>query len=829
MCGRPEMESYEDFCLRSLAILREAVKLKQKTCEPLRFQEGRSVIRFHGRPVLQPLLNAEHCAEMCGYRQKAVQLEIDLQNLQRNKLLDRVQGILDRDQVHKVSNKEEDKVPVSKSATVSGYTLVIDSPGLSRDPGFVPQVNEPVKPCPDPPTLRGYKREEDVALEKQEKSEDEEDDDEDISLDSLLKRSREYVKREHQRSKPAHVTNRSPPPETVSIKDEKNCSPVRDAGVEFGFSLHHSPIGPPPIHQFSLYDSNPQKPVCISPSTPERYGCVPSPKSSISPRPNRRKPRPVSTGNIHITFPIGPAELIPRSPGRSGQCTGMLDWGETLSVGTTSSGHCGLVGTDGVKRSGIRPTSHCGISPEQENGSPVRGSLPSSMPQHDHLSAGFRRRCHTLDSHLNTYQPGAEHIDRSQERMPRLMAGVTRSAQSRRTTAAPLNQTYEVDNTSPSLLRSHVTPDFVTLGMELDNPQGPNNGKKMPTVLRNTTESQASKAEDAQWRAQALEDMAMRLEEEHALQMSSLIAEQEKEQQQLRLELEETERRLKEQSCACPVSGETCGWSRRSVSGSCPVMSPSCPGLSPIHTPSERSPGHSFPSPVPSGVSSPSVQSPVYLWGSTWAANKPRARLSLVVTVEHQRAFCRIGAMIRGFLVRRLLQTEKVKHLRQTIGDTQVFIQTFQTEATQRNGIYTAQDLMLQERVRAQLRAALYDIHEIFFEMPLRDRFALLQQEKELRAERKLRELEKVKCPKERVSLSTATQRSLDRKKKVSESPAQTRKIQHKLKSPTTNRVPKQSQPQNSGQLNRQGSWNRKNPEERLRRSDSLKKQHSLG
>lgn len=38
-----------------------------------------------------------------------------------------------------------------------------------------------------------------------------------------------------------------------------------------------------------------------------------------------------------------------------------------------------------------------------------------------------------------------------------------------------------------------------------------------------------------------------------------------------------------------------------------------------------------------------------------------------VLTAEQQRAFCRIGAIIRGFLTRRLLKTEKVKHLRQTI------------------------------------------------------------------------------------------------------------------------------------------------------------------
>lgn len=40
-------------------------------------------------------------------------------------------------------------------------------------------------------------------------------------------------------------------------------------------------------------------------------------------------------------------------------------------------------------------------------------------------------------------------------------------------------------------------------------------------------------AEETQRRAQALEDMQRRLEEEHALQMSLLLAEQEKEQQRL--------------------------------------------------------------------------------------------------------------------------------------------------------------------------------------------------------------------------------------------------------------------------------------------------------
>uniref|UniRef100_A0A3Q3NM35 Uncharacterized protein n=1 Tax=Mastacembelus armatus TaxID=205130 RepID=A0A3Q3NM35_9TELE len=50
------MESYEEFCLRSLAILQEQAKFKKKTCEPLCSLKARSAIRFHGRAVLLPVV-----------------------------------------------------------------------------------------------------------------------------------------------------------------------------------------------------------------------------------------------------------------------------------------------------------------------------------------------------------------------------------------------------------------------------------------------------------------------------------------------------------------------------------------------------------------------------------------------------------------------------------------------------------------------------------------------------------------------------------------------------------------------------------------------------
>jgi len=225
-------------------------------------------------------------------------------------------------------------------------------------------------------------------VEKEEKSEEEEED-EDISLDSLLKRSKEYVKREQtqQESNVVHTVTRTPPPETICDQERKSCSPMGDTCFEYGFSLHHSPICQPQtqIQYQTLCDPSPQQSGGLSPSLPDWYARLPSPQSSITPRAQKRKPRPFSTGNIHISFPIGPADLIPRSPVRSGKGAGMADWGESLSGAVMSPSHRGSVGSEsgGGVSSGNRRSSHCGTSPLQEPCSPISAS---GLAQRDTLT-----------------------------------------------------------------------------------------------------------------------------------------------------------------------------------------------------------------------------------------------------------------------------------------------------------------------------------------------------------------------------------------------------------------------------------------------------------
>lgn len=773
------MESYEEFCLRALALLQDAGKFKKLTCEPLRSQRTQSFIGFHRRAILPPLLTVEQCQTMCNYRQQAVQLETQRQSQQRNRLIARVQDLLDQTQIKTpgvVVKTQSGKYPI-----VGGYTLVTDSPGLTKDPG----CDFLAASFSDRPIVTCSKEKEVEQLQRVDRSEEEDDDDEeeDFSLDSLLKKSREYVKQEQ---KVMHNPPQDKRPETNTKSSISS--------FELGVSLHHSAVDPPKIqnlpHDPNLYVQSAQ----LSPVSSDQHIHIPLKEICQNQSSTKRRPRPISTGNIHFSFPNEPADLIPRSPGRPGEC--VPDWDMFLGS-ARSSHHRASLREDYRDNVNDYEPSQWGSSPAVEPCSPSNSIC--GLNGHLGPTAQFRRRCHTLDSQLQGNHSTTERIDRSQERVPRFMAGVTWLGPNRRLPAAQACSTEYASNCIQT-----VTPDS-------------------PTVLINKPESQTK---GTTREAPAAEDKQRHLEDEHALQMAQLL---EREHQRLLLEHEHAERRLKEDLCRRPLSADSSGWNHRLMGDPCPIMSPSCPRLSPTHTP-KQSPGHNlgFLSPA----TSPSILTPVSSWGPNWTGSKPRARLGQVITPDQQRAHCRITAIARGFLIRRLLKTEKVKHLRQTVVDTQEFIRSLQTEAPQKKVSCSSQDVSLQERVRAQLRAALYDVHDIFFQMPLSQRLALLHQDRELRLERKLRDMEKTKSTKDKVALSAATQRSIDRKKRVGESPAQARKMQPKPKSPTTNRVLRPSQGQNSpssGPLNRQGSWYKKTPEERVRRADGLKKHHSLG
>ncbi|KAK2874729.1 hypothetical protein Q8A67_021882 [Cirrhinus molitorella] len=130
----------------------------------------------------------------------------------------------------------------------------------------------------------------------------------------------------------------------------------------------------------------------------------------------------------------------------------------------------------------------------------------------------------------------------------------------------------------------------------------------------------------------------------------------------------------------------------------------------------------------------------------------PQSSLSLSVS-------CRplLAAVVKGFLTRRLLRTERVSRLIRTITDTRMFLLTFQHQTA----VSSKHDLMLQERVALQLRAARHELHQIFFSMSSSDQMQMIHCDRELSRDRQL----KPHNNKVKGSLSAATRKALERKK----------------------------------------------------------------
>ncbi|KAM3624302.1 uncharacterized protein V6R79_021802 [Siganus canaliculatus] len=133
---------------------------------------------------------------------------------------------------------------------------------------------------------------------------------------------------------------------------------------------------------------------------------------------------------------------------------------------------------------------------------------------------------------------------------------------------------------------------------------------------------------------------------------------------------------------------------------------------------------------------------------------------------EHYRTL--LAALVKGFLTRRLLRTERVTQLVRTIRDSQHFLQALQQQSPGRGEFCSRQDVALQERVTLQLRAARYEVNDIFFSLSGGERMQLISWDRELAREREMRQQSgQTNQPRRKSSLSAATQKSLQRKRGV--------------------------------------------------------------
>ncbi|XP_067859300.1 centriolar coiled-coil protein of 110 kDa-like isoform X2 [Heptranchias perlo] len=1009
------MEEYEEFGKTHLAKIQTEM-LENETLQSI-WQKGTSVIRFHGIAVLSPLMNTERQLEMQQYRQKAVELELSRQKARKSALLTRVQEIIENVQVWKVPSTIEcvkDPVvqPPEKIDTTNGFTTIqhtdhssvfpsySDKPedtipsiktllklkekitiGVSEKCICSPQISElPIATCSiqsnnTPSVCVSPKKEESKndALPPVKESPDHYA----MSLQNLLKKSREYVEREQNRRNGKNASKEGineshsdKENEGVKINDwerernrisnkSRSSSPVIVDKSSSARSSSQSQVASMISESFELHDKTavststsglcsssnvdfPAKSInglsresdsdeeWINSSAYEHensllkslmgsYAKLPNPEPSRSPKMHQRRSR--TSTNIVINNPVNAYELSPKEkfkglPGtdQSKKNINSLDVrravpNEPLAAVNqeeteknpgklqdllTCLGRVNDVPTIGNSqymraepsgKSEINMTEAIVVNEAQV---PLRSLIYKdsyNLERTSPLLVNKQEIIQLLESQNELHLSGQKTsslIEKAKQGSP-----------------VELNKSYDVKNPSPVLLQTQNTRQQMDLSLtssenekNLQSSMEPKAKRKLDLDTLNAKENKQSIVkttgsnvqEMSRWiqeerhqrvpvsrsetevplnshinaideelitkQMMAFEEMRKQLEEQHNLQLSMLIAEQEIEQEKLRQEIEEQERRFREQRNFVMESSESrssketsLDWRRIKENYPMPSLINRVDGNQPTISCNIAFTSNSVMQ--NSILTMPSAELSFNRWGagddeihetqSSCFLSRPRSRWSQINTPEIQQKFNKITALAKGFLTRRLMLTEKLKQLQQTVKDTLEFINSFRTEAPLKRGAVSPQDISLQERVVAQLRAALYEIHDIFFVLKPGDRMQILCHDREIRKEKQLRQMEKWKSPKERGALSVATQKSLDRKRqiKVAEMGITNKQKSHaKQKASSETRILQPSQGQNAPAqrlLHRQGSMPRKSTENKIKRYDTLRKQHSIG
>ncbi|NXX37332.1 CP110 protein, partial [Nicator chloris] len=967
------MEDYEIFCRKHLSRIQEEA-IKGETSLTVQ-NKNTSLIQFYGVPVLSPLLSLEKKKEIQQYKEKALDIETRKRESRKKALLNRVQEIVENVQMKKGpsmsdmnTSETESSCPDLGSKALTDFTALSDinsacsperhsSTDLEKKPELRPSdtawqmtsnVTEVVKAAEEnvsskpsecrfsEATLCPRAASPDKvcnklpshALQKQEgrvgsPSDEDVQDPCVMSLQNLIKKSREYIEKE-QSKRTSKSNSKKSMSESHSDKENdavKTTDSVKERAKFTGRSGTAQTLDKPSLNKsntllqgatthtnntsmstlssFSkvdipmrvgtppLVDSDSDEELkknsmferdsSIVRSLTGSYVKLPSPEPSMSPKMHRRRPRPLSMGHIIINNPVNAYELSPKGKGRTMDLI-MQDIADKNNVSesvpkfmvdftTVCPGRL-----PGVSRNSSGPCDGLGVGKPNRHSFGLfesRGTVSATVEGQVGMDS---RGPYKVESSTSIVPPKVnEPFTISQSAVTQKILAVneikppTLPENAKYNSPMELNKSYDVENPSPLLMQSKNvrqqmdnTPNVSSaneqfpenfekvkrrLDLDTDSCQKENSScalgvgmeeqekqwlqeQKYPVgsvyITKNTVLENMAKEDILKTKMLAFEEMRKRLEEQHAQQLSILIAEQEREQEKLHKELEEQERKLKGKKVTTTEieiskvninSRMELEWRKKSESG---LLESVQSQLETVHNTNSTSIG--FAHTTPNTFSSTSETS-FYLWGPSGSgviktsvcrpSNRIKTRWTQVFSPEIQMKFDKVTAVAKGFLTRRLLQTEKLKHLKQTVKDTLEFIQNFQSEAPLKRGNVSAQDASLHERVMAQLRAALYDIHDIFFTMEASERMNILRHDREVRKEKMLRQMDKIKSPRERVALSTATQKSLDRKKymKASEMGIQIKKKIMKQKAPE-NRILQPNQGQNAlvhRQLCRQG------------------------
>ncbi|KAM9583674.1 centriolar coiled-coil protein of 110 kDa isoform 2-T2 [Trichechus inunguis] len=959
------MEEYEKFCEKSLTRIQET-SLSRESFLPAQ-SESISLIRFHGVAVLSPLLDIERRKEMQQEKQKALDIEARKHVNRKKALLTRVQEILENVQVRKAPNASDfdhwETETIYSNSEVTNLNVPVTFPNslpspaehststkLEKITGVLPLDNEDqfksngidvagdsegfssLKQCDNSginhaeneasPKTSSVTPQETLISDSLFPKNEEQDpslleevtpDPYIMSLQNLMKKSKEYLEREQSkrslRSSAKNSFNESHSDkenDAVKVTDcvkekaqltDKHCGSVipdkpslnKSNVLLQGASTQASSMNTSVLGSFSKVDI----PIrtghptvldsdfkVISTLVPENnvirsltgsYAKLPSPEPSMSPKMHRRRSRPSSACHILINNPVNACELSPKGKEKAVDLI-VQDTDEKTNIPeTVPKLPVDLAGGSSRNTPEAIEEMALGKSNQvcQSSGNQLENKIIHGLAPGEGQVISDRRGPHKMDSTCTVVPRLQEPYGTSQciaSQSFGTMSGLKSASVLEKNSCSlqmELNKSYDVKNPSPLLMqnqnnRQQMDTPTVSCGneqflensfekvkrrldLDIDSLQKENYPyvittgiaeqerqhlleKRYPKgticINKNKMLENSSKGEILKSKMLAFEEMRKRLEEQHAQQLSLLIAEQEREQERLQKEIEQQEKMLKEKKAITVGASELDNnnaveleWRKISDSGLLDTMLSQVDSL---HTSNSNNSGftnsalqHSFGS---------ANESPFYLWGSSTSGltkisvirpfGRAKTRWSQIFSPEVQAKFNKISAVAKGFLTRRLMQTEKLKQLRQTVKDTMEFIRSFQSEAPLKRGTVSAQDASLQERVLAQLRAALYGIHDIFFVMDAAERMSILHHDREVRKEKMLRQMDKMKSP--RVALSAATQKSLDRKKymKAAEMGMPNKKILVK-QNPSETRILQPNQGQNAPVhrlLNRQGT-----------------------
>ncbi|XP_008484918.1 uncharacterized protein LOC103521585 [Diaphorina citri] len=122
---------------------------------------------------------------------------------------------------------------------------------------------------------------------------------------------------------------------------------------------------------------------------------------------------------------------------------------------------------------------------------------------------------------------------------------------------------------------------------------------------------------------------------------------------------------------------------------------------------------------------------------------RPKTIIKASYSEREQAAALTLTAAARGFLVRRLLRSQRVQHIKATIQDTLQCAMSLQSDPAS----LSSMDLDLHTRLIQQLTAACYELYDTFFSLSTREKLAIISQDRERLRNLKLAALLREKRP----------------------------------------------------------------------------------